>query len=45
MNRLLKKLAWVYDYYFVYFLYNEKKIDRYHGYMKNKWGYEQSKKS
>ncbi len=34
--RFLKKLNWMCDYYFVYFIYNEKKRNRYHKYMKNK---------
>lgn len=28
---------WV-DYYFVYFLYNGSKLDRYYEYMEKKWG-------
>ena len=38
LNKILRKLDWIWDYYFVYFLYNGNKIDRYYEYMKNKWG-------
>lgn len=37
MKKLLQKIDWIIDYYFIYFLYNTNKIDRYHDYMKNKW--------
>ena len=36
-HRFLKKLEWMIDYYLVYFLYNEKKRNRYHKYMKSKY--------
>lgn len=38
MNKLIKKLDWIFDYYFEYFLYNPNKLDRYDKYMTNKWG-------
>ena len=38
MRKIVSKLSWIIDYYFVYFLYNERKLDRYNDYMKNKWG-------
>ena len=38
MRKIVSKLCWIIDYYFVYFLYNERKLDRYYDYMKNKWG-------
>ena len=38
LNKIIRKLDWIWDYYFVYFLYNGNKIDRYYEYMKNKWG-------
>ena len=38
MLKLLNKLDWIYDYYILYFMYNDKKLDRYHSYMKQKWG-------
>ena len=38
MKKFLKKLDWIIDYYFVYFLYNGNKQDRYFDYMKKKWG-------
>jgi hypothetical protein len=31
------KLMWFFDFYLRYFLYNDKKIYRYHRYMLNKW--------
>ena len=34
----MKKIAWIIDYYFLYFLYNSKKIDQYHRNMINKYG-------
>jgi len=37
MKKILKKLDWIYDYYILYFMYNEKKLDRYFEYMKKKW--------
>ena len=37
LNRIIKKLDWIWDYYFVYFLYNENKLDRYYEYMNKKW--------
>jgi len=38
IRKILKKIDWTWDYYFVYFMYNERKLDRYHNYMKQKWG-------
>lgn len=38
MKKFLSQLAWVFDYYFAYFLYNPRKRDRYHRYMKHKYG-------
>jgi hypothetical protein len=38
MKKLLLKIDWIIDYYFVYFLYNTNKLDRYDTYMKEKWG-------
>lgn len=37
MKRLINKLEWIIDYYFVYFLYNPQKIDRYYNYLNDKW--------
>jgi hypothetical protein len=37
MKRLINKLEWIIDYYFVYFLYNPQKIDRYYNYLDDKW--------
>jgi hypothetical protein len=34
----MKKIAWIIDYYFLYFMYNERKINRYHRNMINKYG-------
>ena len=38
MKKLLKKLDWIWDYYFVYFLYNGNKTQDYIDYMEKKWG-------
>ncbi len=37
LSIFLKSLEWKFDYYIAYFLYNPKKVDRYHSYMKNKY--------
>ncbi len=38
MKQFFLRLAWVFDYYFAYFLYNPRKRDRYHKYMYKKYG-------
>lgn len=38
MKKFFKKLEFWFDLYFVYFLYNSKKIDKYYEYMEKKWG-------
>ena len=38
LRKILKKLEWICDSYFVYFMYNGTKIDKYHNHMKQKWG-------
>jgi hypothetical protein len=38
MRKFLKELDWKFDYYFVIFLYNPNKSNRYHKYMTDKWG-------
>jgi hypothetical protein len=38
MKNLLKELDWIFDFYFVIFLYNPNKVSRYHRYMQRKWG-------
>jgi hypothetical protein len=38
MKTILKKLDWVFEYYFVYFLFKPDKLQRYHYYMMKKWG-------
>jgi len=35
---MLKKIAWFIDYYILYFMYNERKLDRYHTNMLKKYG-------
>ncbi len=37
MIRLLKEIEWIFDYYFLYFLYNDRKRYRYYEWMENKW--------
>lgn len=39
MNKILKKLDWWFDYYFVWMLYNGNKQHRYIEYMEKKWGH------
>lgn len=38
MKKILKKLDWWIDYYFVWILYNGNKYHRYIEYMEKKWG-------
>lgn len=38
MKKILKKLDWCIDYYFVWMLYNGNKYHRYIEYMEKKWG-------
>ena len=38
MKKFLFNLGWIIDYYLIYFLYNTRKIQRYHNYMTLKYG-------
>jgi hypothetical protein len=38
MKKLIKEISWVFDYYFAYFMYNERTMHRYNRYMIEKWG-------
>jgi len=38
MKKIIEKIDWVFDYYFVIWLYSPRKIDRYSKYMEDKWG-------
>lgn len=38
MKKFRLYLKWLIDYYFIYFLYNERKIILYHHYMTRKYG-------
>jgi len=38
MKKILKKIEWIIDYYFIIWLYSPKKLERYVEYMENKWG-------
>lgn len=38
IKKVLKKIEWVLDYYFVWLLYNGNKTHRYIEYMENKYG-------
>jgi hypothetical protein len=38
MKRFFKQLEWVFEYYFVYFLFKPDKLHRYHYFMRKKWG-------
>lgn len=44
MSKLIHKITWYLDYYFVYFLYNPRKRQRYHKMMLQKWGEKYSNK-
>jgi hypothetical protein len=37
-KKLIERLRWICDYYLVYFLYSTNKVERYHKWMKKKWG-------
>lgn len=37
MKKILKKIDWIWDYYFLYFLYNGNKQHRYREYIERKW--------
>jgi hypothetical protein len=39
LKKVLLKIDWWFDYYFVWFLYNPNKRYRYFDYMKKKWKY------
>lgn len=38
LKRVIKKIEFWFDVYVVYFLYNDRKLDRYYTYMRKKWG-------
>lgn len=38
MNSIFKRIKFIWDYYFVYFLYNGNKRYRYEQYIENKYG-------
>ena len=38
LKRVAKKIEFWFDIYFVYFLYNDRKLGRYYAYMRKKWG-------
>ena len=38
IKKILKKIEWFFDIYFVWMLYNPKKYDRYSEYIEKKWG-------
>jgi hypothetical protein len=38
MRKLRDNIEWFLDFYVAYFLYNSKKLHRYHKYMIGKWG-------
>lgn len=38
LKKIIEKIDWVFDYYFVIWLYSPRKIDRYSKYMEDKWG-------
>ena len=38
MKKIIKKLEWIFDYYFVWMLYNGNKAHKYIEYMEKKWG-------
>lgn len=38
LKKLFTEISWRWDYYFLIFLYNPHKVNRYHRYMIDKWG-------
>lgn len=38
LKRVIKKIDWIWDVYFVYFLYKDNQLDRYYDYLRKKWG-------
>jgi len=38
MKKIIKKLEWIFDYYFAWMLYNGNKTHKYLEYMEKKWG-------
>lgn len=38
LSKLTKKLEWIFDYYFVWMMYNGNKTNRYIDYMEKKYG-------
>ena len=38
IKKIIKKIEWFFDIYFVWMLYNPKKYDRYSEYIEKKWG-------
>jgi hypothetical protein len=38
IKKIIKKIEWFFDIYFVWMLYNPRKYDRYIRYIEKKWG-------
>lgn len=38
MKKLLTEIEWIFDFYFAFMLYNDRKFHRYNRYMLEKWG-------
>ena len=38
MKKIINNLHWILDYYFLYFIYNANKINKYDEYMVKRWG-------
>lgn len=38
MKNVIQLILWKIDFYIIYFLYNPKKLYRYHKYMLTRWG-------
>lgn len=38
IKKILKKIDWLFDYYFVWMWYNGNKVHKYIDYMQKKWG-------
>ena len=38
MKRIIKKIEWLFDYYFAWMFYNGNKQTKYFEYMEKKWG-------
>lgn len=38
MKKIINNISWILDYYFLYFIYNGNKLNKYDEFMSQKWG-------